>query len=246
MTDNIIIFGASSAIAHSTAKPFATEAANFVLIGRSKEKLNSVRDDLLTRGAGQVEVLCRELADSDVHAETWQTALSILPVPSRVLICYGSLSDQKACERDFSLAFQEYQINFLSQVSLLTHISQTMASLGQGQIAVVSSVAGDRGRQSNYIYGSAKAGISTFLQGLRNRLNASGVEVLTIKPGFIDTPMTASMKKGLLFASADHAGLVIHKAMLNHKNVVYVPGFWRLIMLIIRYIPESIFKRLKL
>ncbi len=246
MAENILIIGASSAIAHGTAKAFAAHAANFLLLGRHQTKLEAVRNDLLTRGAGEVYLLCRELADCDQHAEIWQKCLAIMPEIQRVLISYGTLTDQKSAEQDFQIACQNYQINFLSQASFANLAAQFFESKGRGQIAVVSSVAGDRGRQSNYIYGSAKAAMSSYLQGLRNRLQPSGVEVLTIKPGFVDTPMTASIKKGPLFANADQVGRAIHRAMLNHKNTVYVPAFWRLIMLIIKHIPESLFKRMKL
>jgi len=131
-------------------------------------------------------------------------------------------------------------------VAFLTWLANYFEKRGKGNITVISSVAGDRGRQSNYIYGSAKGALSVFLQGLRNRLAPRGVSVTTIKPGFIDTPMTADIKKGPLFASAELVGTRVYKAMKRGESVVYTPFFWRFIMLIIIHIPECIFKRLKL
>jgi short-subunit dehydrogenase len=156
------------------------------------------------------------------------------------------LGDQKACEQDFSLAEKEIRTNFLSCVSLLTLISNEMEKEKAGTIAVISSVAGDRGRQSNYIYGSAKGALNLFLQGLRNRMYPLGVRVLTIKPGFVDTPMTAAFKKNILFAKPDQIARGIVKAIDRKKDVVYLPFFWWGIMAIIKAIPEWIFKRLKL
>ncbi|HXC65533.1 MAG TPA: SDR family NAD(P)-dependent oxidoreductase, partial [bacterium] len=117
---------------------------------------------------------------------------------------------------------------------------------GRGCLAVISSVAGDRGRQSNYVYGTAKATVTAFLSGLRNRLFRSGVQVLTIKPGMVDTPMTAALKKGPLFASADTVAAGIVRAVDKRRDVVYVPGYWRLVMGVIKALPEGVFKRLKL
>jgi short-subunit dehydrogenase len=134
----------------------------------------------------------------------------------------------------------------LSPIACLTWLANYFETRGKGNITVITSVAGDRGRQSNYIYGAAKGGLSIFLQGLRNRLAPKGVSVTTIKPGFIDTPMTAHIKKGPLFASPETVGKRIHQAMLKGESVVYTPFFWRFIMLIIQHIPEFIFKKMKL
>lgn len=162
------------------------------------------------------------------------------------MIAYGTLSDQKACENNVEMTLQELNINALSVIALLTRLAPYFEAQGEGCIAVISSVAGDRGRQSNYVYGTAKGALSIFLQGLRNRLHKSGVQVLTIKPGFVDTPMTAEFPKGPLWASPEKVALDIEKAIENKCNVLYTPSFWFLIMAIIRNVPESIFKRLSL
>ena len=138
------------------------------------------------------------------------------------------------------------QTNALSVISLLTLLANHFEQQRHGCIAVISSVAGDRGRQSNYVYGTAKGALSIFLQGLRNRLHKSGVQVLTVKPGFVDTPMTASLPKGPLWATPEKVAEDIDKAIENKRNVLYTPSFWFLIMAIIKSVPESIFKRLSL
>ena len=162
------------------------------------------------------------------------------------LLAYGSLSDQAACEKDATKTVESIHVNFVSAVSWLTLLSNRFERQGRGTIAAISSVAGDRGRQSNYIYGAGKGGLTIFLQGLRNRLCRSGVHVLTIKPGFVDTPMTSHMKKTFLFASPEKVGRQIYQAIERKKNVLYTPGFWRWIMWVVCHVPEKIFKRLSL
>jgi short-subunit dehydrogenase len=163
-----------------------------------------------------------------------------------VLIAYGTLGDQKASAASVPETLEQLSTNFLSVVALGTLLANRLEAQRSGCLAVISSVAGERGRQSNYVYGTAKAGVSAFLQGLRNRLYPSGVQVLTIKPGFVDTPMTAGLKKGPLFASADAVARGIVRAVDRRKDVVYLPAFWAPIMALIRAIPEGIFKRMKL
>ena len=243
---NILIIGATSAIAQETARCYAAGGAKLHLIGRNEQKLQDMQADLQSRGAEQVTVAQADLLDTALHNklidETWDTLRQV----DGVLIAHGTLGDQTEAEADYAVAEKEFQSNMLSAISLLTPIANKMELQRCGVIAVITSVAGDRGRQSNYIYGSAKAGLNTYLQGLRNRLTPHGVTVLTIKPGFVDTPMTAELEKGPLFASAKKVGSGIHKAMGKKKDVAYLPGFWWGIMCIIKAIPEGIFKKLKL
>ena len=156
------------------------------------------------------------------------------------------MPDQNCCEQSFDLVRREFEINTLGTLSLLTHASNLFANQGFGTLCVISSVAGDRGRQSNYVYGAAKGAVSIFLEGLRNRLYSKGVQVLTVKPGFVDTPMTAAFTKGRLWAKPEKVAKGIYKAVIHKKDVVYLPWFWSPIMLGIRWIPEAIFKRLRL
>ena len=161
-----------------------------------------------------------------------------------LLIAYGTLGNQELAEQSVAEMLKEFNNNCTSVLSLLTLFANYFEQQKRGTIAVISSVAGDRGRQSNYVYGTAKAAVTAFLQGLRGRLAKSGVNVLTIKPGIIDTPMTANIKKGLLTANAKGVGEGIYKAIQQKKEVVYLPFFWRPIMLIVKSIPERVFKRL--
>ena len=163
-----------------------------------------------------------------------------------VLIAHGTLSNQKESELSVELTMQEIKTNALSAIALLAHLANRFKEQGSGTIAVVSSVAGDRGRASNYVYGSAKAMMTTFTSGLRQRLHKSGVSVVTIKPGFVDTPMTTEFKKGLLWVKPESIAEMIVLAIDELKDEVYVPKFWREIMLIIKMIPTNIFKRRKL
>ncbi len=162
------------------------------------------------------------------------------------LIAHGTLSDQKACETSTALFLDEFRTNALSAMLLCTLLANRFEAQKHGVIAVISSVAGDRGRQSNYAYGSAKAAVTAFTSGLRQRLRPAGVFVVTVKPGFVDTPMTAAFKKGALWATPAVVGQQIARAMIRGTGVIYTPGFWRLIMWIIRSIPETVFQRLKM
>jgi decaprenylphospho-beta-D-erythro-pentofuranosid-2-ulose 2-reductase len=240
----VLIIGATSAIAHETAKCFAKDGAELFLIARSEEKLKIVADDLKVRGALRVEIATLDVNEMERHEEILEQAISTLDGLDVLLIAHGTLGDQKKCELSVAETMRELNTNALSVISLLTISANYFEQKRRGTIAVISSVAGDRGRKSNYVYGTAKAAVSTFLQGQRNRLSSVGVTVLTIKPGFVATPMTAGMKQGPLFASARVVGEGVYKAIRQRKDVVYLPGFWRLIMFVVKSIPEGIFKKL--
>lgn len=242
----VLIIGATSAIAGETARLFAADGQKLFLVARDIRKLEALADDLSVRGAAQVEICQMDALDFQRHRSVIEEARMKLGGLDAALIAHGTLADQAACETSFELTQKEMQINLLSVISLLTHLSAQFEQQRQGTLAVISSVAGDRGRQSNYVYGSAKGAVSIFLEGLRNRLHKSGVHVLTIKPGFVDTPMTANFGKGFLWAQPSHVAKDIHRAMEGNDDVLFSPWFWRWIMLVIRLIPESIFKRLSL
>ncbi len=243
---NVFIIGATSSIAQETAKLFAQDRARMYLTGRDREKLQAVQDDLLVRGATHVDGMALDLCLLNRHEHLINTAIQNLQGLDVVLIAHGTLSDQKACEQSASKTMQELTTNSLSTISLLTLLANYFEQKGEGTIAVISSVAGDRGRQSNYVYGAAKGSVTIFMQGLRNRLSKSGVSVITIKPGFVDTPMTAHIKKNPLFAKPTILGKQIYQIMKNPHNEVYLPWFWQPIMMLLRSIPERIFMRLKL
>jgi decaprenylphospho-beta-D-erythro-pentofuranosid-2-ulose 2-reductase len=242
---HILIIGATSAIAEATARKFAQDGDRLFLAARNPDRLAAVANDLKTRGATQVEVLAMDANDTARHAALIAEAETVLEDLDTILIAHGTLSDQKACEASFDETLKELQTNCLSVISLLTHVANRFEEQKHGTIVVISSVAGDRGRQSNYVYGTAKAAVTTFMQGLRNRLYRSGVTVITIKPGFVDTPMTASFRKGKLWASPKKISDGIYLAIKKKRDVVYLPWFWKFIMLAIRLIPESFFKKIR-
>jgi short-subunit dehydrogenase len=243
---NILIIGATSAIAQEVAKSYASSGDQLFLVGRNSEKLTQVAQDLVVRGATTAELFACDLADNTRHEEILRAANKVLGDIDIALIAHGTLPEQKECENSIEQTMQELEVNFLSVVSLLTLLANNFEKQAKGCIAVISSVAGDRGRQSNYVYGAAKGGLTVFLGGLRNRLSKLGVHVLTIKPGFVITPMTQEFKKGFLWAQPETVARVIVSAIEKRKNVIYVPWFWRWIMFIIRNIPETIFKRMSL
>jgi short-subunit dehydrogenase len=242
----ILIVGATSAIAEASARLWAARGDALFLVGRKAARLETIAADLSVRGAATVGCFVMDATDMAKHTAMLDAATSALGGLDVALIAHGTLPDQKACEASVELTLKEIDNNGLSVVALATLLGARFEAQGHGSLAVIGSVAGDRGRQSNYVYGAAKGMVSLFLQGLRNRLAKKGVQILTIKPGFVDTPMTASFKKGALWAQPEDIARGILRAIEQRKDVVYLPGFWRLIMLIIRHIPERLFKRLSL
>lgn len=242
----ILVIGATSAIAEATCRRFAQQGADLFLLARNQERLQLIEQDLRIRGAHSVQHAIFDANDFASHEAALNHAITQLGGLDTVLVAYGTLGDQKACEQSAELTLRELNTNALSVISLLTQLANHFERQGSGSIAVIGSVAGDRGRQSNYVYGTAKGALAIFLQGLRNRLAKAGVQVLTIKPGFVDTPMTASFPKGPLWATPDKVAADIEHAIGKRRDVLYTPGFWALIMSIIRVIPERLFKRLTL
>lgn len=242
----ILILGAGSAIAEAAARLFAQRGDALFLAGRKAEVLESMCADLKLRGASAVGMRALDANDLQAHEALLEDAEKSLGGLDVMLIAHGTLSDQKACEQSVELTLRELSTNAISVVAILTRVAQRFEARKTGTIAVISSVAGDRGRQSNYVYGSAKAMVTAFTSGLRQRLYKSGVAVVTIKPGFVDTPMTAAFPKGPLWASPQKVAAGIVDAIDRSSAVRYLPGFWRIIMLIIRSIPEGLFRKLSL
>jgi short-subunit dehydrogenase len=242
----VLIIGATSAIAEATARLFAARGAKLYLVARNTERLKDIGQDLLVRGANEVGHSALDVNHIDAHEGVLEAAWQKLGGVDIVLIAHGTLPDQKACEASVNVALEEFATNASSTIALLTPIANRMTASGQGTIAVISSVAGDRGRASNYLYGAAKAAVSEFLSGLRQRLAKQGVNVLTIKPGFVDTPMTREFRKGALWATPEAVASGICRAIDRRRAVAYLPWFWMGIMLVIKHIPEAIFKRVKL
>lgn len=242
--NRIVVIGATSAIAAATLKHFT--AKELCLVGRSEQKLKAVRQDLTVRGAQHVRIMVADVGEPDVAAGFHEKLLAEFGEFDSIIVAHGDLPDQSKAQESYEVARKAFDVNFLSIVALLTPVANYMEERERGTMVVIGSVAGDRGRKSNYIYGAAKGATSVFLQGLRNRLYPSGVTVITVKPGFVDTPMTAHIRKGPLFASADTVAAGIVRAMNRGSDIVYLPWFWLIIMTIICSIPERIFKRLSL
>ena len=240
----VLIIGAASAIAEATARVYASRGAALFLVGRNLDRLAAIAADLQVRGAAQVAHYRLDVNDLHAHAAMLDTAWNALGGIDLALVAHGTLPDQAVCEASIELALREFATNGTSTIALSAALAQRLR--GPATLAVVSSVAGDRGRASNFLYGSAKAAVSAYLSGLGQRLRPSGVNVVTIKPGFVDTPMTWEFKKGALWATPGQVAKGIVRAVDRRRAVAYLPWFWWGIMTIIKCIPEFLFRKLKL
>lgn len=242
----ILIIGATSAIAHHTAINFAQSGWELHLVARNNEKLDIIRQDILARHKTQISTYKQDALDFDNHQVLFDDVLKNADSLDAVLIAHGTLPNQEETQNEPEQIRKEFDINALSVMSYATIAAEYFEKKKSGNISIISSVAGDRGRMSNYVYGAAKSAVSAFASGLRARMQKSGVNVLTVKPGFVDTPMTDNVEKNFLFANPKDVGKAIYDAIINEKDVLYVPGFWKIIMLIVKSVPESIFKKLKM
>lgn len=241
----ILVFGAQSTIAVELQKIWALrEDVQIVIVGRSEDKLKSISQDLLVRGAKCEFVvldLCKFREVKDEVARLWSTYCGF----DLVFLAHGVLGEQNEDEKEVSRTVHILESNFVSHVVILTLLANLMEKQKFGTIAVITSVAGLRGKRSNYIYATAKAAKITFLQGLRARMFKFGVKVVDLRLGFVDTNMTKNFKKGFLWASPVDVAKTIDVAISRGKNVAYVPRFWVFIMAIVMSIPEAIFKRIQ-
>ena len=238
-----LVLGASSSVARAFARIAAEAGADLILAGRDIADIDRIASDARIRGGGRVEVHAFDAADRPSHA----AFVADLPRrPFNVFLAFGLMVPQGAIDCDPALAEQVIAVNYLGAASILSRLAPRLADEGRGTIVVLSSVAGDRGRPSNYVYGSAKAGLNAYLQGLRASYAAKGVSVITVKPGFMDTSMTYGMPGMFLVASPEACARACLRFAAKGRDVAYFPGFWWLIMAIIKAIPERIFKRLRL
>lgn len=233
-------------MAKEIAKLYAKEKANLYLIARDVSKLDTIKQDLIVRGANKVHTALFDANQFDAHQALIEQAFDVVGSVDVLLIAHGSLPNQELCQTDSIKAIEELNTNGVSVISLLTHAAKKMEQQQSGNITVITSVAGDRGRQSNYVYGAAKGMVSTFLQGLAQRLSKSDVHVLDIKPGFVDTPMTAQFDKGALWTKPEKVAQIIKKRISKKSTFSYTPTFWFVIMTIIKTIPKQIFNKMKL
>ena len=242
----ILILGATSAIAEAVARRYAGLGDRLFLVARSAERLEAVTADLRTRGAGSVDSAAADLASVAGHSALLDRAWTSLGGVDVVLLAYGVLPDQALCERSWPATADALQVNFVSPCALLHGLANRLEPAGAGVICVITSVAGDRGRKSNYVYGAAKGGLALFALGLRHRLASRGVAVVVVKPGFVDTPMTAHLPKGPLFATPARIARDIHRGITRRVGVVYTPWWWRGILALIRAVPDRLFVRTNL
>lgn len=239
---NVLILGATSDMAQAIAKKYAAEGYGLTLAARNMPLLEPVASDLGIRSKAEVHTFEFDAADFASHPGFYES----LPSKPDVVICvFGYMGDQMLVRSDFEEAHRTIDVNYTGAVSILNLVADDMEKRGQGTIIGISSVAGDRGRQSNYIYGSAKAGFTTYLAGLRNRLFKSGVHVMTVKPGFCRTKMTESLElPAALTAEPEQVANAVFQGMEKKRNVIYTLWMWRWVMLIIRHIPEFVFKKM--
>lgn len=243
----VLIIGAGSAIAEACARLWAARGAALFLVARSPAQLDSLAADLRLRGARVVNTAVLDVNDTAGHPAVLQAAVDALGRIDVALIAHGTLPDQPVCEHQPEQMLREFATNGGSVMALLMALAGHMAPQRHGALAVITSVAGDRGRPSNYVYGAAKGAVSIFCEGLRARLFKVGVAVVEIRPGFVDTPMTRGLPlpQALVSTPARVAQRIVH-AIDQRRDVVYVPAYWALIMAVIRSIPRVVFKRLSL
>ncbi|CAA0088144.1 Decaprenylphosphoryl-2-keto-beta-D-erythro-pentose reductase [Halioglobus japonicus] len=240
----ILVFGATSAICHEVLKLYAAQGASFFLVARNHDKLGAVTDDLVARGARVDGSCCYDFNDWEQHEVAVRQGAQNLGAIDIAIVAHGTLPEQAQCESSSAALKACMDDNFTSAAIVAEACAQQLSRQGSGALAVVSSVAGDRGRKSNYAYGAAKAGIDTLLQGLQGRFSGSGVKIVNIKPGMIISPMTAHLKHGAIWATAADIAPDIQKAIASGRKVCYVPGYWRLIMFVIRSLPTTLLAKL--
>ena len=246
MSKSVLVLGAASTIAEAVCRIYAKEGARLLLVARNGERLESIAADLRVRGASEVSVIAGDLAKID-PAKVIDESVAGFGNLDVVLLAYGILGDQRECEQDLAQAAQMIDTNFRSATMWALAAANQLEKQKSGTLVVIGSVAGDRGRQSNYLYGATKGGLAVLVQGIAHRLAACGAHAVLVKPGFVDTAMTAHIHgKGLLWSSPEKVAGLIRKAADSGKAIAYVPGYWRLIMAVIKSVPSAIFHRTKL
>ena len=243
---SVLILGATSPIARATARQYAERGQSVFLAGRDLVELERIAADIKLRYAVKADFGPFDATRREEHRALLERAEESVGPIDVALIAFGLMGTQQDSEQDFEQAARVLEVNYLGAASICEALAQVMAHRGGGSILGISSVAGDRGRKSNYFYGSAKGGFTLYLQGLRNRLHERGVHVMTIKLGFVDTPMTFGMETAIPIASPEKVAKAIVAAQTSRRDVLYYPHFWQGVMTLIRHIPEGVFKRLSL
>jgi short-subunit dehydrogenase len=248
MNENVLIVGATSGIARALGHELAGQGCHLMLAGRRQDELDRCAADLRTRYQTPTGTASFEALDFEGHPVFFDRCLDHFAGKlDGIILCHGYMPNQTATQTSIIEARRTIDVNLTSVISLLMLAANYFEQRKRGYIVVLSSVAGDRGRMSNYTYGAAKAGLNAYLQGVRNRLQHAGVQVLTVKPGFVDTAMTHGLLNphSRLVAAPERVAREVNNAIRKRKDVIYSPGFWRMVMGIIRTLPEPIFKRLR-
>lgn len=246
---HVIILGATSTIAEALARRLAAQGAHLVIAGRRADRLEAMRSDLVARGAANVHVVAKDLASGGDAGSELAAMVEVLGGRvDAIVVIYGLLGDQRTAETDPAELDRVIDVNFSSAARWCMASANILERQRSGTLLAVSSVAGDRGRQSNYAYGAAKAGLTVLIQGLAHRLAPTGARAVVVKLGFVDTAMTAHIPKGGPLWAKPDAVARRFVAILDKptKPVVYVPSFWRPIMTVVRNVPTSIFHKTKL
>ncbi|HYU46489.1 MAG TPA: SDR family NAD(P)-dependent oxidoreductase [Terriglobales bacterium] len=243
----IVILGATSGIALEFQRQLARHGRELLLVARSPQRLAALQSDLLARGAKDVLTVAADLARIQHHAGIFDFVRRSFPKFDTVLLAYGAMENQKDSEASVDVLLDELHVNFVSAAALLTLFAADLEQRRTGCLAAITSVAGDCGRRSNYVFGSAKGGLALFLQGLRSRVHPAGVKVITIKPGPVLTSMTDHLENSARFAQPERVARDIIRALERRSpDILYTPWFWRPIMTAVRHIPEPLLKRLDL
>lgn len=242
----IVIVGATSAMAEHCARVWMQDSPKeLILAGRDQARTERVAQDLRVRSP-QSKIVVQIIDFFDpARIQEWAETISRAGVPDIVLVAHGLLPDQPACQQDLGACEQALAVNGVSPALFAEAFAGLMQQANRGTLAIIGSVAGDRGRKSNYVYGAAKGLVTRYAQGLQHRLAASKVKVVLIKPGPTDTPMTAHMKgKGSKLASVGDVARKIVQGIAQGKSVVYAPGKWAFVMMVIRHLPQFVFNKM--
>lgn len=242
---NILIFGANSDIAKNFAKLYASQKSNIFLVSKNIEVLENQKTNLLNLGALNIDIYSLDFAKINNYDELMKKILKFSPHYDVCLFAQGYMPDQKLHQDNLIKITEQFNVNTLSIICIIEKLLENNIFLRNSIIGIISSVASDRGRALNYIYASTKSALDTFASGLRQRLSEKKINILLIKPGFVDTKMTKNFKKNFLFSKPEYVAQKIFYAFERKKNLVYIPFYWRYIMLVVKFIPEFIFKRFK-
>lgn len=244
---HILILGATSAIAHALAKHYAKKGNHiFTLMGRNPQRLQSCSNEIMALGENRVHIQAIDFLHSSSIIQAIDEAINNHGPIDIAILAQGSLSDQEKAKTDLHYLHDEFMVNALSIIIPAQYLANHFKEKGNGILIGIGSVAGERGRKGNYAYGSSKSALHTFLSGIRNDIGNEKIRIMTIKPGFVATPMTAHLKQSPLFVKPDYIANEIIRGIEQGIDVMYIPSYWRFIMMIIRALPENIFMKLNI